>query len=128
MTTETEKAFFKAFGIPKNVKKFRQYNFGQVPYGQKELKKSLDEGIECRYIKAEPNKGNDCVFWTEIYYPELTDRILLELIVICYNNDFVVHSKNLNELQERILYLLTHNANNKDILYAVRKLFGVEEL
>lgn len=128
MTTEIEKKFFEAFGIPKNVKKYRQYNFGRVPYGQKELKKSLDNGIECRYIKAEPSECSDCVYWTEIYYPEITDRILLELIVLSLNNDFVIHSKNITELQEKILYLLTQNANNKDMLYAVRKLFEVEEV
>lgn len=102
MTTEIEKKFFKALGI--------------------EPKLTL--------ISMDVHEVSDGYSYSEKYrehYPKITDLILLELIVICLNNDFVVHSKNLDELQEKILYLLTKNANNKDILNTVRKLFGEEE-
>lgn len=111
MTTEIEKKFFKAFGI----RETSEIDLLKPEYANQSVCKKCEKNKYCADYCDEAYEA----------YPEITDRILLELNVICLNNDFVVHSKNLNELQEKILYLLTHNANNKDIFNAVRKLFEV---
>lgn len=125
MTTEIEKKFFKAFDIPKRF--YALINIGDLDYQEKEVSsltlRKLWNQVKWYIVSKTFKEFKKSNLWREAY-PEITDRILLELIVICFNNDFVVHSKNLNELQERILYLLTQNANDKDILNAVRKLFG----
>lgn len=42
-------------------------------------------------------------------YPKITNRILLELIRLGLNYNFVIHSKSKDELKEKLLALLIHN-------------------
>lgn len=131
MTNEIEKKFFEAFGIPKRF--YALINIGDLDYQAKKVSsptlRKLWNQVEWDLIShedivpetfAEFKKSN---LWVEDY-PEITDGILLELMLLALNNDFVVHAKNLNELQEKILYLLTKNANDKSIYTLVRKQFG----
>ena len=57
---------------------FRQYNYAQVPLGEKELQKSIDAGIEC--VDVRNCKDNDCIYWNELHYPKFTPARQLELI------------------------------------------------
>lgn len=43
------------------------------------------------------------------YYPDITDRILLELIRLGLNYDFVIHAKSVEELKEKLLALLMYS-------------------
>lgn len=84
MTTDIEKNFFDTFGI-------------------EQRHKCTDGALEpCN------EQCNECGYY-ELRYPPITDRILLELLRICLNNDFVIHSKDLAELKEKVLYLLIRN-------------------
>ena len=55
------------------------------------------------------------------YYPQITDRILLELIRLGLNYDFVIHSKSKDELKEKLLTLLIRN--DVEFKHQVRTLF-----
>lgn len=69
MITETEKQFFKTFGI----KPKKQCYYWDCPYSTGEIEKDT------------PINERDCVNCTnpdKEVYPSITDRILLELIVI----------------------------------------------
>lgn len=58
MTNHIEE-LMKAAGVSK-YRYFRQYNYAQVPHGEKELQKSIDAGIEC--VDVRNCKDNDCVY------------------------------------------------------------------
>ena len=82
MTSELEKQFFDTFGI--EPKTNREYGYTMAIYneaGTEEVK----------------------------FYPQITDRILLELIRLGLNYDFVIHSKSVEELKEKLLVLLMYN-------------------
>ena len=109
MTTELEKQFFDTFGIEPYIRHWQQYNFAQVENGLKlfpERQKLADEGyikITCK--KLNPTEFNDCVYWEEYHYPQITDRHYLELIVLlsgvcCMNFAF---ERSLDEMKYKIL-------------------------
>lgn len=80
MTSELEKTFFDTFGIePKTIIEPR-YSLNTEYYEEKIEK-----------------------------YPQITDRILLELIRLGLNYDFVIHAKSKDELKEKLLTLLIRN-------------------
>ena len=83
---ETQEKFYKIYDIPK-VSNYRQYNYAQVPRGLEELQKSLDAGIECKWINRTPTPDNDCVYWTEMYYPDIKDSKLIELLCLASRYD-----------------------------------------
>ena len=76
MTNHIEE-LMKAAGVSK-YRHFRQYNYAQVPHGEKELQKSIDAGIEC--VDVRNCKDNDCIYWNELHYPKFTPAKQLELI------------------------------------------------
>lgn len=89
MTTDIEKQFFNIFGIEPKELIFRTMNCA----------------CGCHDCKnCDKYKNN-----FQKIYPQITDSILLELLRICLNNDFVIHSKDLAELKEKALYLLIRN-------------------
>ncbi len=124
MTNETEKKFFDAFGI-----KPEHYEYCYH---------------ECRIPELAniPCDKKDCPHYRiEIYYPEITDRILLELIEIIIKRDFGIHidhdadgygiaSENYSGHFEKILkdsvldFLIT---NKTQFYHQVRELFGVRD-
>ena len=57
-------------------------------------------------------------------YPQITDRILLELIRRGLNYDFVIHSKSEDELKEKLLILLIRN--DVEFKHKVHTLFEEE--
>lgn len=95
MTTDVEKKFFEAFDIPKRF--YAPINIGDLDYQEKEVSsptlRKLWNQVKWDLIcnedlapetYAEFKKSN---FWRE-EYPEITDRILLELIEIIIKRDF----------------------------------------
>lgn len=88
MTNHIEK-LMKAAGVSK-YRHFRQYNYAQVPHGEKELQKSIDAGIEC--VDVRNCKDNDCIYWNELHYPKFTPAKQLELIkLIGQQSGFQIH-------------------------------------
>lgn len=86
MTKEIEKQFFKAFEIPHKVRNWCQYNYAQAEKGLEifpERKKLEDQGlITITHLMLNPRPENDCVYWEELHYPEITAEKVIELIVI----------------------------------------------
>ena len=89
MTTELEKQFFDTFGIECNINHHQQFNFGQVLRGlefYKEREKLAENGmIKIWHKMLNPRPENDCVYWGEYHYPQITDRHYLELICVINN-------------------------------------------
>ena len=86
MTNEIEKTFFDTFDIKPCVRDWRQFNYAQVERGLKifpERQKLADEGyIKITVKMLNPRPENDCVYWEEYRYPQITDSRLLKLICI----------------------------------------------
>ena len=106
MTNELEKQFFQCFGIEPKCEDG-----------------TCDMDDECRYTDC-----NTCQRINKFNYPQITYRILLELICICnstyingYTNYFMATGKTKEGLKEEILKKCI--ALSKDIKYQVRTLF-----
>ena len=132
MTNELEKTFFDTFGIECNISFHQQFNGAQVPRGL-EFYKKREELAKTGIIKIwhkmlNPRPENDCVYWGEYHYPQITDRILLELICIVLNTfqTFEVYRiMDIDSLKEKILKL---SILAKDDVYSqVRTLFEEEK-
>ena len=89
MTDELTKTFFDTFEI-----KQREY----TQCCSLGCKKPYTDCVNCQYHEV-----------YKIDYPEITDHILLELIRLGLNYDFVIHSKSKDELKEKLLALLIRN-------------------
>lgn len=106
MTTDVEKKFFEEFGIePKEKCKY---------FTNKERCKLDIPHTACICECIEP----------EEVYPKITDRILLELIVINNENAPAV-GDTLDELRNQVLYWCI--VYKKRIYHQVRKLFGLKK-
>ena len=143
MTNELEKQFFDTFGIECNISFHQQFNGAQVPRGL-EFYKKREELAKTGIIKIwhkmlNPRPENDCVYWGEYHYPQITDRILLELILInMHNEDLFGYPTNIQELKDNTLKQLIETYNKfstcitcdgeyqqtaRDIKHQVRTLF-----
>ena len=61
------------------------------------------------------------------YYPEITDRILLELICIAHTSPVITFvSRDVKSLKEEVLMVLCNWVNNRNIKQQVQALFGEE--
>lgn len=107
MTNEIEKQFFDAFEI--KAKKVRPF-----------LCDKNQANIPCEFCIEKHGK---CISQKEIY-PEITDRILLELIVINNENAPAV-GDTLEELRNQVLYWCIRYKNK--IYTQVRVLFGMKD-
>ena len=96
-----EKQFFDTFGIEP-----RSYLL-------------CTSGWDC--IDAQPCEQCHYGKLIEDEFPKITDRILLELIRLGLNYDFVIHSKSKDELKEKLLALLIRN--DVEFKQQVRPLF-----
>ena len=114
MTTELEKEFFDTFGIECNIHFHQQFNGAQVPRGlefYKEREKLEKEGIIKIWHKMlNPRPENDCIYWGEYHYPQITDRHYLELICVlnkyfasAYQCCSMFASQNIEEVKNDIL-------------------------
>lgn len=125
MTSELEKQFFDTFGIQPNKEIFWCENDNKI--------------CECKYDCDEICRTR------KIEYPQITDRILLELISICVlygwhlcrywngNQDFVYENQRLKpeerfcvidtDLKNATLILLIELANKEGVKHQVRTLF-----
>lgn len=123
MTNELEKNFFDTFGIePKYAYLVTDMFYTSNSHNYEATKNDL--------IKYFGNKNCGRYKVTEVYktYPQITDRILLELICICnstyingYTNYFMATGKTKEGLKEEILKKCI--ALSKDIKCQVRTLF-----
>ncbi len=128
MTNEVEKQFFDTFGIEPHIRHWQQYNYAQVENGLKlfpERQKLADEGyikITCK--KLNPTEFNDCVYWEEYHYPQITDHILLELICIAHTSPVITFvARDVKSLKEEVLMVLCNWVNNRNIKQQVQTLF-----
>ena len=85
MTIEIENQFFEAFEISKNCRV------------------NLHPSQFCKGV------GLNCDSCTFNEYPDITESRLLELLRLGLNEGFVIYSKDLDELKEKVLYLLIRN-------------------
>lgn len=61
------------------------------------------------------------------YYPEITDRILLELICIAHTSPVITFvSRDVKSLKEEVLMVLCNWVNNRNIKQQVQALFEEE--
>ena len=139
MTNELEKQFFDTFGIECNISFHQQFNGAQVPRGL-EFYKKREELAKTGIIKIwhkmlNPRPENDCVYWGEYHYPQITDSRLLKLICIL-NKSRLVSAVNLRDfnyedlkntiLRKNITILKNEFLNNEiknEFKQQVRKLF-----
>ena len=128
MTNEVEKQFFDTFGIEPHIRHWQQYNYAQVENGLKlfpERQKLADEGyikITCK--KLNPTEFNDCVYWEEYHYTQITDHILLELICIAHTSPVITFvSRDVKSLKEEVLMVLCNWVNNRNIKQQVQAIF-----
>lgn len=142
MTNELEKRFFDTFGIECNISFHQQFNGAQVPRGL-EFYKKREELAKTGIIKIwhkmlNPRPENDCVYWREYHYPQITDSRLLKLICIL-NKSRLVSAVNLRDfnyedlkntiLRKNITILKNEFLNNEiknEFKQQVRKLFEEE--
>ena len=132
MTDQLTKTFFDTFEIECNVSFHQQFNGAQVVRGL-EVYKEREELAKSGIIKIwhkmlNPRPENDCVYWGEYHYPQITDRILLELICIVLNTfqTFEVYRiMDIDSLKEKILKLLM--LAKYEVYSQVRTLFEVEQ-
>lgn len=106
---DIQEEFFKLYGIPK-VENYRQYNYAQVPRGLEELQKSIDAGIECKWINRTPTPFNNCVYWTELHNPKITDERLLDLLFLVSRQDeFILYASDREKCTFTVLKFLIDN-------------------
>ena len=112
MTNELEKHFFDTFGIKKEINTCEIGRFGRCAYAQ-----------PC--VDTCPN------FRNRKFYPQITDRILLELICILGNTSYFLITDDglpidVDGLKKSVLHSLTLQAKidkNKVLKHQVRTLF-----
>lgn len=114
--------FYKIFNISK-CSNYRQYNHGRIDFGLEELQKSLDKGIECKYINKTPTSFNPCVYWTEYYYPEVTDKRLLDLLFTASAHGFYFDSIYNREDLKNILFRFLIESYTEELREKVEKIF-----
>ena len=109
MTNELEKQFFDTFGVePK-----KQCYYWDCPYSTGDIVNDTPMNErDCNSCKN-PNK--------EIY-PQITDRILLELIIIL-GTICTIFDKNIDDLKENVLKNLIELSGRYHIYNQVRTLF-----
>lgn len=96
MTTDLIETFFDTFGIE--------------PKWKSEQCDGWIRTTDVAYFtNLEEAKKFGIVFQEEPEYPQISDSILLELIRLGLNYDFVIHSKSVEELKEKLLALLMYN-------------------
>lgn len=130
MTNEIEKKFFDTFDIKPCVRDWRQFNYAQVERGLKifpERQKLADEGyIKITVKMLNPRPENDCVYWEEYRYPQITDRVLLELICILNNYGCTSFAGNLAMLKNEVLrnsIMCCEDTDDDKFKHQVRTLF-----
>lgn len=125
MATEIEKQFFETFGIPKIYK--TTINIGDLDVNLKEIQApTLKELYEiAKYDFTTPiyfSWFKRSKRWSEDY-PQITDRILLNLILIM-NPYAPPVGDTMEEMKEQVLYWCTQYA--KKIKHKVQELFKKE--
>ena len=92
MTTEIEKTFFDTFGIEQKEHKECQCDYLNCP------NPDIEECEECYYYKT-----------YKFDYPQITDRILLELICIANQYEDYSQTTNMKNIKARTLRILLRN-------------------
>lgn len=114
MTTEIEKQFFSVFKIPKIFKTI--INTGDLDLNYVEIQAPTLKEL---YEKAQYDFNTPIYFswfkrskkWCE-EYPQITDRILLELICICSQYGFYLTARDVKNLKLKVLKRLLQLKEN----------------
>lgn len=116
MINELEKTFYDTFGIKPYYKyllidKTSRYH----------NEKLFDKTNFIDFVKS----GKDYLLLKVIkYYPQITDRILLELICIAHTSPVITFvSRDVKSLKEEVLMVLCNWVNNRNIKQQVQALF-----
>ena len=117
MTTDIEKQFFESFGIEPKYESHSCDGWGRT--------------VEIRYFKDKKDADKFGMVFDEAKYPQITDRILLEIIAkICWTyrctaNDFDLYEVSTAEgLKEAVLKHAIELSKNDDYIYSsVQALF-----
>ena len=104
MTNELEKQFFDTFGIEPKIR-FHCANSQPCAH----------TGFHCK----------SCTYHSkDVIYPQITDRILLELICIAHTSPVITFcSRNVVNLKNEVLNVLCNYIDSRDIKHQVRTLF-----
>ena len=124
MTNELEKQFFDTFGIESKFKGYSNAeelsNGGVIPYGNIKYFNTIEEMDEANYWCFNMWKLDE----EDKDYPEITDRILLELICIAHTLPVITFvSRDVKSLKEEVLIVLCNWVNGRNIKHQVRTLF-----
>ena len=123
MTNELEKTFFSTFGIEPRYEdactvEDKYWNNEELAneYG------TFDQYMNCKCGNQENCTTEcSCAYQREVY-PQITDRILLELIIIL-GSICTVFDKNVDDLKENVLKNLIELSGRYHIYNQVRTLF-----
>ena len=123
MTNELEKTFFSTFGIEPRYEdactvEDKYWNNEELAneYG------TFDQYMNCKCGNQENCTTEcSCAYQREVY-PQITDRILLELIIIL-GTICTVFDKNIDDLKENVLKNLIELSGRYHIYNQVRTLF-----
>lgn len=126
MTNELEKTFFSTFGIEPRYEdactvEDKYWNNEELAneYG------TFDQYMNCKCGEQENCTTEcSCAYQREVY-PQITDRILLELIIIL-GTICTIFDKNVDDLKENVLKNLIELSGRYHIYNQVRTLFEEE--
>ena len=121
MTNELEKTFFDTFGIEKLLsQRYHTSIYGSIENCIEKAKEwSKETGIRIKNIEI---ASDESIYFDKVYYPQITDRILLELY--CIVGDYcVITADTVSELKEKILKNCIRLQRVVDIKHQVRTLF-----
>ena len=119
MTNELEKTFFDTFGIR------AYYKYLLIDKTSRcHNEKLFDKTNFIDFVKS----SKDYLLLKVIkYHPQITDRILLELICIAHTSPVITFvSRDVKSLKEEVLMALCNWVNNGNIKHQVRTLFKEE--
>ena len=124
--SEIEKQFFETFGIePK-------HNDGCMIadkyWANEELPNqyiTFDNFLNCECPHINEGCFSTCEYaYDNIEYPQIIDRILLELICIAHTSPVITFtSRDIKNLKEEVLLVLCNYVNQRDIKHQVQALF-----
>lgn len=131
--SEIEKQFFDTFGIEKLVnQRYHTSIYGSIENCIEKAKEwSKETGIRIKNIEI---ASDELIYFDKVYRPQITDRILLELICIANQHEDYPISTNIKNIQARTLRILLRteklykkyygsNVRYKKLVKQVRALF-----
>ena len=106
MTNELEKQFFDTFGIEKLLsQRYHTSIYGSIENCIEKAKEwSKETGIRIKNLEI---ASDESIYFDKVYYPQITDSILLELVCILLSNNspymFKLGDWNVEKLKDTVL-------------------------